>query len=242
VLRALARIAWLSVTHPRRLLSTVHGVLTGPDGECPCCNHVGAFLPAGLVPSWQCPKCLSLHRHRLLALAMADGFVDFAGADVLHFAPEKAVARLIRARRPASYRAADIARGRAETVLDIEKIDLPSASVDRVLALHVLEHVDDCAALAELHRILRPGGVLIAMVPIVEGWDRTYEDPAVQAPHDQAAHFGQASHVRYYGRDFRDRLAEAGLRVSEFTAGGPESARYRLKRGCKVFRAVKASA
>lgn len=240
MLRALARVVSLAATRPRRLFSTVHGILTGPEGECPCCNYCGLFLPAGLVPSWQCPKCLSLHRHRLLALAVRGGFVDFAGQDVLHFAPEPAVSRLIEQRGPTSYASADLTPGRADLVLNIEKIDRPSASLDRVVALHVLEHVDDRIALAEGHRVLRPGGALVAMVPIVEGWEQSYENSGVQTPEEQAAHFGEPGHLRYYGRDFRDRLSEAGFVVSEYTAGGSDSARYRLKRGCKVFLAAKA--
>jgi SAM-dependent methyltransferase len=239
VLRDLLRVAHLAATRPKRLLATVHGVLTGPEGECPCCGHVGVFLPASLMPSWQCPKCFSLHRHRLLALAMGEGFVDFAELDILHFAPEDVVSRLIRRLNPAAYRTADLEPGRGELVLDIEKIELPDASLDRVIAVHVLEHVDDRAALSEIRRILRPGGSLIAMVPIIEGWEETYEDAAVQTAKAQEAHFGQPTHVRYYGRDFRDRLSEAGFSVTEFTAGGADSVRYRLKRGCKVFRAVR---
>ena len=44
-------------------------------------------------------------------------------------------------------------------VFDGRRIDLPDASVDRILCLHALHHVPDPAAtLAELGRILRPGG------------------------------------------------------------------------------------
>ena len=47
------------------------------------------------------------------------------------------------------------------------------------------------------------------------GGDKTYEDPAVQTPEDRTKHFGQADHVRFYGRDVRTRLEEAGLTVEE---------------------------
>src|SRR5205823_13517906 len=44
-------------------------------------------------------------------------------------------------------------------VFDGRRIELPDASVDRVLCLHALHHVPNQAAtLAELGRILRPGG------------------------------------------------------------------------------------
>ena len=238
-LRALMRIARLIATHPGRSLATVYGVLTGPEGECPCCGYRGMFLPCDLQPAWQCPKCLGLHRHRLLALAIQRDFLGFTGRNILHFAPEPAICRIVRLQRPASYVTADLAPGFAEQVLDIEAIDLPDSSVDIVIASHVLEHVDDRKALAELWRILRPGGQLVAMVPIVEGWAETYEDPAVSTGEDQAIHFGHPGHVRLYGRDFRDRLVAADFSVTEFTASGADSARYRLKRGCKVFLGTK---
>ena len=43
-------------------------------------------------------------------------------------------------------------------MLDIEKLDVADASYDVIVCNHVLEHVDDGKALAELYRILRPGG------------------------------------------------------------------------------------
>ncbi|HEX8644013.1 MAG TPA: class I SAM-dependent methyltransferase [Allosphingosinicella sp.] len=239
VLKAIARIARLAITNPKRVAATVVGVLTGPEGECACCGYCGPFLPATLTPAWQCPKCLSLFRHRLLALAARRGFVGFRGLRVLHFAPEEAIARLILEQAPASYVSADLQPGRADIVLDLEAIDLEDGSVDMVVASHVLEHVDDRRALGEIARILAPGGRLVAMVPIIEGWAETYEIDGVSDAAAQTEHYGCPGHLRYYGRDFRDRVAAAGFALDEFTAEGADSVRYRLKRGTKVFLATK---
>jgi predicted SAM-dependent methyltransferase len=89
-----------------------------------------------------------------------------------------------------------------------------------VICNHVLEHVDDRKALTEIMRILAPGGMLVASVPIIEGWDTTYEDVAIKDPEDRALHFGQSDHVRWYGRDFRDRLKAAGFEISELPQRG----------------------
>jgi SAM-dependent methyltransferase len=54
-----------------------------------------------------------------------------------------------------------------QVVADLER-DLPFAdcSFDRVFAIHVLEHVLDIVRLMnEVHRVLRPGGVLHAITP-----------------------------------------------------------------------------
>lgn len=49
---------------------------------------------------------------------------------------------------------------------DVEELPFADASFDRVLLSEVLEHVqDDVAALREVHRVLRPGGVLAISVP-----------------------------------------------------------------------------
>jgi len=49
---------------------------------------------------------------------------------------------------------------------DATKLPFPDETFDRIIASEVLEHVhDDQGALAELMRVLRPGGVLAATVP-----------------------------------------------------------------------------
>ena len=45
------------------------------------------------------------------------------------------------------------------------------------------------------------------MVPIVEGWASTYENPSIVSEQERHIHFGQFDHVRYYGADIRDRAA-----------------------------------
>lgn len=215
--------------------------LKQPIAECPCCGYRGRFDSFGLDnrTGMICPGCHGLHRHRLLALAVREGAVDFAGADVLHFAPEPVMTKIIAATRPKSYLTADITPGRADEVLNLEAIAKPDASFDRIVASHVLEHVNDRLAMPELYRILRPGGALIAMVPVIEGWAETYENPAVRTDWDRANHFGQHDHVRYYGADFPQRLAEHGFEVREYTALGNQSVEYALDRGEKVYIAVK---
>jgi ubiquinone/menaquinone biosynthesis C-methylase UbiE len=56
------------------------------------------------------------------------------------------------------------------------RIPLPDQSFDCVTMLDVLEHVDDDhAAITELHRVLKPGGVLVITVPAMmvlwSNWD-----------------------------------------------------------------------
>jgi SAM-dependent methyltransferase len=206
-----------------------------PKFECPNCGREDTFLATGQPPRYgaECPNCGSAERHRLLALVARKEQL-FKNRSVLHFAPEKSIARLI-SEGATRYATADLQPGRAEMVLDIEHIDQPDASWDVVVASHILEHVDDAQALSELRRVLRPGGILIVMTPIVEGWDTSYENPSIVDPVQRAQHFGQTDHVRYYGRDLRARLRNAGFGVVEHTALAGDCIRHGLMRGEKVF-------
>jgi SAM-dependent methyltransferase len=54
--------------------------------------------------------------------------------------------------------------GASMSVGSVQAIPLATASVDRVLAMHMLYHAPDIlVAVAELRRVLRPGGVLLAV-------------------------------------------------------------------------------
>jgi SAM-dependent methyltransferase len=162
------------------------------------------------------------------------------GVRLLHFSPEPVLARLFK-QRAGRYTGSDIdpEHRHADTVLDIEEIDLSAGSIDVVVCSHVLEHVDATKALSEISRIMAPGGVALLMFPIVEGWEHTFENPEITSPADRRIYFGQSDHVRFFGRDVRDLIAGAGLLLTEFTAEEPAVARYGLMRGEKVFVAAK---
>ncbi len=215
-------LLWVLREHRRRVLL------------CPCCGQTSKFRSFGVRPYWLCPRCGSLGRHRLLALYLDEHRELIRGKTVLHFAPEPSVRPHVEpyAQR---YISGDIHPGPCQIRIDIEQIDLPDGEVDLIICNHVLEHVDDKRALCELRRVLKPQGVLLLMAPVVEGWDHTYEDPTIVAPEDRLRHFGQEDHVRYYGRDIRDRIAAAGFEVREYTAVEPLVSTYELLPGDKVF-------
>jgi SAM-dependent methyltransferase len=152
---------------------------------------------------------------------------------ILHFAAEKVLEQKFR-ELSLDYQTADLFNA-ADLKINIESIDLPDESVGTIICNHVLEHVDDKSALAELFRVLKSGGSLILSVPMVEGWDETYENPEIIDPDERELHFGQFDHVRYYGRDFRQRLSVAGFNVEEVTAEGADVVKYSLLRGEKIF-------
>jgi ubiquinone/menaquinone biosynthesis C-methylase UbiE len=82
---------------------------------------------------------------------------------------------------------------------DALKLPFQEGSFDVVLALDAFEHFeDDVAAMREVFRVLRPGGMLVATVPAFM---------ALWSPHDEAYH-----HYRRYRRpQLRGRLEQAGF-------------------------------
>jgi SAM-dependent methyltransferase len=224
----------------RSLIDVARFLVRSQGGDvctCTLCGRKARFLPMGMPPRMNaaCPGCASMERHRLLGLYLKRNAAVVAGKIVLHFAPERPVSGAVRALGPELYRTADIEVGRADLQLSLEKIDLPDESVDLVIANHILEHVDDRLALPELRRILVPGGKAIIMVPIVEGWDSTYENDAVRTNAERTRHFGQSDHVRMYGRDLRQRIAAAGFELTEYDASAAECLAHGLLRGEKIF-------
>jgi SAM-dependent methyltransferase len=185
----------------------------------------------------QCGDCGAMERHRLFALFLRENPRLGTGI-VIHFAPESYMQPMLRLRAD-SYRSADLYRKGVDMVLNIERLDLPDESIDLFLASHILEHVDDRMALMQMHRCLKPGGSAIIMVPIVEGWDESYEDSSITTEKERERHFGQKDHVRLYGRDLRDRIQEAGFELAEFTARPSDTVKYALSWGEKVFVAQK---
>lgn len=135
-------------------------------------------------------------------------------ADVLHIAPEEALARVLRDVHKGRYTAADIQPWTREMVqLDITSMQLPDQSRDFIVCSHVLEHVtEDIKAMKEIRRVLRPSGIAVVAVPIFA--KQTMDGAEHMDPKDRLAQFGSETHVRLYGPDITNRLARAGLSVT----------------------------
>lgn len=102
--------------------------------------------------------------------------------------------------------AMDTTTGKAAIVGNALDLPFGDASFDRVIAAEVLEHIpDDCRAITELARVLRPGGTMAVTVP------RWYPELVNWVLSDQY-HLVPGGHLRIYRRaELARKLQGAGL-------------------------------
>jgi SAM-dependent methyltransferase len=174
---------------------------------CNICRWQGdAFTGRKHVEFSQCPACGSNGRDRFLHWCLTERVDLHAALRVIECSP----------RLGDGYRAAmstwffyrtsdyDLRAHRGNLQLDLQAIDLPDACLDVMLCAHVLEHVPDTdKALAELRRVLAPGGHLLLQVPVLQG--RT-------APPNEPEFHGDNTPVFWrFGFDLTARLREQGF-------------------------------
>jgi SAM-dependent methyltransferase len=217
---------------------------------CPFCNkefekfnpfgHTAAILReveiigGGGRPDALCPGCGSLDRERLIYLYLREEtnlLTTQKWTRVLHIAPAPRLARVIRA-APARihYISAALESGKAMVQVDLTDTQFIGDWFDVILCVHVLEHIeDDAKAMAELYRVLRPGGWALLQVPLSRKLTETLKDPEARTPEQRYAAYGQQDHVCIYAeRDYVKRLRAAGFQVEFYNAAtwlGPDSVR-----------------
>jgi SAM-dependent methyltransferase len=191
--------------------------------RCSICGFQGSFPPKAAATQ-QCPICKSMDRHRLEAWFLETEGLLRPGARVLHFAPELCLIEYLE-QYPIRNETADLFQKGVMHKIDLQTQIIAADAYDLIIANHVMEHIpDDGAALRNIWRMLRSGGVALITVPIREGTDETDEDLSVIDPHEREIRFGQGDHVRFYGKgNLVARLAAAGFQAStwELAPGAP---------------------
>lgn len=69
-------------------------------------------------------------------------------------------------------------------------------------------------ALAELSRVLKPGGFCVLQTPYSALLEETFCDPAINTDDLRRRFYGEETHVRIYGRDLFKRIQQHGLKLS----------------------------
>lgn len=196
--------------------------LRGNKVTCPIINRsYRKFLPYGRInprPNALCPDSQSLERHRLLWLYLKDRTNFFEEKlKFLHVAPEQCFMKPFEKQHGDGYITGDIESPLAKVKMDIHEIPFEDNTFDAAMCNHVLEHVDnDIRAMQEIYRVLKPGGWAIMQVPFFSPVPaQTFEDASIQTPEGREKAFGQSDHVRLYGKDYPDRIRQAGFEVTE---------------------------
>lgn len=224
----------MSATPAKLVRYVMAGWLPGGRHRCVVCGHrVWRFMPyrsgsrsspplmrvlhmVGSDPDrFECPRCGAHDRERHLLMYMrADGMLpQLRGKAVLHFAPEKRLSRFIAGAEPSRHVRADLFPNSP----DVERVDMlamqfEDGAFDCVIANHVLEHVSDVPrALAEIRRVLKPGGFAILQTPYSEKLHHTWEDAGIDTPSARLQAHGQEDHVRLFGRDIFGQITAAGF-------------------------------
>lgn len=91
-------------------------------------------------------------------------------------------------------------------------LPFPDDTFDRIIAAEVLEHIpDDAGAIAELHRVLKPGGTLAVTIP---AW--LAEQLCWKLSEEYHAPFVDGGHLRIYTEsEVRRKLRDAGLKPGD---------------------------
>lgn len=180
------------------------------------------LLPYGYKkqrPNALSPSTLSLERHRLMWLYLkeeTDFFTKDNQQNVLHIAPEQCFYKRFRKQKNLDYLTSDLDSPLADVQADICNLPFEDNEFDVIFCNHVLEHIpDDKKAMAELYRVMKPGGWGIFQVPQDINRKETFEDDSITDKEERTRIFGQYDHVRVYGLDYFDRLREAGFTVEE---------------------------
>jgi 2-polyprenyl-3-methyl-5-hydroxy-6-metoxy-1,4-benzoquinol methylase len=103
---------------------------------------------------------------------------------------------------------------------EVDKLDLPAASYDRIICTEVLEHTREPEAiLAAIHRLLRPYGVAVITVPndplILRLKDLVRRTPVGYALGDRVKWGGDEYHLHQWTPAEFDRLLTRFFRVTD---------------------------
>jgi SAM-dependent methyltransferase len=179
------------------------------DRYCNVCDWSGAaFEGIEHCESNTCPGCGSIARDRFVNFLAITMQRPRRGASVIETSPRLGLDYRIYMKRLFQFRTGDfdLVSHKGDLFLDLQKIDLPSNSIDVFITAHVLEHVPDyVAATQELFRVVSPGGVAVVAVPVLNGVTCQPTEPEYHEDNTLV-------HWRF-GWDLKGQLEAAGFHV-----------------------------
>ncbi|MEZ5215253.1 MAG: class I SAM-dependent methyltransferase [Ilumatobacteraceae bacterium] len=184
--------------------------------RCNICGWAGsAFEGFAHAESATCPDCGSIARDRHVFFHAMSLSRPALGARIIETSPRLDHRYREFMKRLYRYVATDFdeVSHKADRFLDIQDMDLEDSSVDVFFTSHVLEHVPDPSAAArELYRVVRPGGVAVVAVPLLNGTTVVPSEPEYHEDNTL---------VRWrFGWDFADLLTAPGFEVEVCVTDG----------------------
>lgn len=205
---------WITAQMRNRTLTLQARLGAGKRVRCPCCSWSGPAFgtywdPSEVIRGFECPSCSSHPRHRFMALHLRE-WLELGSGVVLHLAPEPALEGVFQGHPGGDLRlTTDYAMAGVDCLTNLCRLPFAEDTFTGILCSHVLEHIeDDAAAIGEMFRVLRPGGVAVVCVPekdIEATVEFGFADPR------------KTHHWRDYGRDVPRRLKAAGFHVETVT-------------------------
>jgi SAM-dependent methyltransferase len=123
-----------------------------------------------------------------------------------HFSPERGLDEHFRSVFKL-YLSAGLGNVPVDCPVDLTELPFEDGSCDFIFASHVLEHIeDDRRAIEEIRRVLRPGGMAVLPVPIVQEVTVEYAEPNQH----------ESLHVRAPGLDYFDKYRSVFSRVEVY--------------------------
>ncbi|MGX3043800.1 methyltransferase domain-containing protein [Helicobacter sp. T3_23-1056] len=175
---------------------------------CPYCNRMTISpknIKAGIK---MCAICASFERQRFLYFVYENLFLNTdKPLKILHFAPEKCIYDRISKNPNLAYTACDLEPKNYPYIKNIDKQDgcnltYENNSFDIIIHNHILEHVPNpIKLLQENLRILKQDGIIIASIPY---YPNDLCDESKTTDEDRIKYYGQADHLRKFGKDFLD--------------------------------------
>jgi SAM-dependent methyltransferase len=145
----------------------------------------------------QIKKCMPPHDAVIMEIGCSSGFLI---RDLVRYFPKAAIIGADVVKEPL-YRLANYFPGIPLIRFDLLQCPIPDQSVDILVMLNVLEHIDDdVAALEKAHNLLKPGGSMIIEVPAGRILYDAYDA--------ELCHFR-----RYSASDLQRKLIVAGFEI-----------------------------
>jgi SAM-dependent methyltransferase len=177
---------------------------------CNICRWTGtAFEGPQHCEFATCPRCGSIARDRFLFWCFVERTPPGLRTRLLETSPRMGQDYRDAMARWFTYTCSDFdERAHQGTVrIDLQAIDLPDESLDVLLTPHVLEHVPETdTALAEVARVLAPGGRMYLQVPVLQG--------ATAPPVEPEFHGDDTPVFWRFGPDLTARLRTHGFRTT----------------------------